>query len=184
MPDPTIVATCLLIFLARIADVSLGTLRIISVVQGRAFTAWLLGFLEVLIWLVTVSHVVHHLDYPIYALFYALGYASGNYIGVRFEAYLALGEQVVRVFTRTGDCMADALRSLGFRVTSFDGHGRGGPVRLLFIETKRRDVPRILASASSVDPECFYLVDDIRLASYPTMLHPMPTGWRAILKRK
>jgi len=181
---PEVLVVGLLIMFARIADVSLGTVRTLAIVQGRANVAWVLGFSEVLIWLFAVSHVIRHLESPVYAICYALGYATGNYVGVKIESWLAFGEQVVRVFTRAKGGVSDALRDEGFRVTSFEGRGRGGPVELVFIETKRRETPRLLKEVARLDPECFYLVNDIRMAAYPAMVQPAPSGWRAILKRK
>lgn len=179
-----VLLACLLIMLARIGDVTLGTIRTISVVQGRALLAWVLGFFEVLIWILAVSKVITNLDSPVYAVAYAFGFACGNYVGIKIEAYLAFGRQVVRVFTRRGKEVADALRGHGHLVTSFEGQGREGHVSLLFIETRRRLTARLLREAAVADPECFYLVDDIRLAAHPAPLHPSPTGWRSIRKKK
>ncbi len=184
MPTTPILWTSLLIILARICDVSLGTLRTISVVHGRAALAWMLGFCEVLIWLFAVSRVLMHLDTPIFALAYALGYATGNYIGVRIEDHLPLGEQVVRIFTRCGPELATRLRAAGFRVTQFEGCGRDGLVHLLLIELPRRDTPRLLQLASDCDPQCFYIIDDVRLAANAAVLRQRSTGWRGIFKKK
>jgi uncharacterized protein YebE (UPF0316 family) len=182
--NTTVALACFLIILARIGDVTLGTFRTICVVQGRAVTAWFVGFFEILIWIFAVSQVIHNLDSPFYSVSYALGYASGNYLGIKVESYVAFGQQVIRIFTRKGRVLADSVRELGFRVTSFDGEGRGGHVHLLFIETPRRDTPRLLRHAARADPECYYLVDDIRLAAHPAAVFQNPTGWRAVLKKK
>lgn len=90
------------IVVARITDVSLGTLRTMNVMQGRRGVAWILGFCEILIWVFAVSKVIGNLQQPAYAIAYALGFATGNYVGMTFEKWIALGEQVVRVFTRAG----------------------------------------------------------------------------------
>ncbi|HMN95558.1 MAG TPA: DUF5698 domain-containing protein [Phycisphaerales bacterium] len=157
---------CVLIALARIADVSLGTLRTVSVIHGRRATAWSLGFVEVLIWVLVVSAVIGQVQQNLaYGIAYALGFATGNYIGITIEQYFAYGHQVLRVFTRQGPQMCSQLRDDGLRVTSFDGEGRDGPVQMLFIETQRKTAKEILRKARSIDPTCFYIVDDIRVAS-------------------
>lgn len=181
-PDKLLIAA--LIVVARIGDVSLGTMRTLCVVQGRAITAWVLGFFEILIWLFAVSSVLTNLDDPIYVVAYALGYASGTYVGIKIENWFAFGYQVVRVFTRLGDEVTVQLRSGGFNVTSFDGVGRDGAVNLLFIETRRKQTPRLLRAAADADPACFYMVDDIRLAAQPAPVKPLVTGWRSVIKRK
>lgn len=182
--DGNVVLIGLLIFLARIGDVTLGTLRTISIVQGRAITAWFLGFFEILVWVVAASHVLNNFDSPLYVICFALGFATGNYVGIRIEQWLAFGEQVVRIFSRATRRMVDDLREAGFRVTCFPGEGRSGPVNLLFIEVKRKDVARLVRRAGELDPECFYLVDDIRSSARPALLPTSATGWRAVFKKK
>jgi uncharacterized protein YebE (UPF0316 family) len=182
--DMTVLGVSALIIIARIADVSLGTLRTVSVIQGRRGVSWFLGFAELLIWVFAVSAVIHNLDQPIYAVSYAFGFATGNYVGLTFERWLAFGQQVVRVFTRQGPKIAAQLRSEGFRVTSFPGEGRDGPVQMLFIEIPRKKTQDIILFSRQIDPKCFYIVDDIRLAAPATAMLHQPTGWRAILKKK
>jgi uncharacterized protein YebE (UPF0316 family) len=182
--DTAVILTCLLIIVGRIADVSIGTLRTVFVIQGRRILSLVLGFFEILIWVSVVSKVVQNLQQPAYAVSYAFGFAMGNYIGMTIETWIALGEQVVRVFTREGNKIATQLRSEGFRVTAFAGEGKDGPIAMLFIHVPRRKTADITLFVQQVDPNCFYIIDDVRLGtSALTMLH-QPTGWRAILKKK
>ena len=179
-----VLLTCLLIIAARITDVSLGTIRTINVVQGRRTLALVLGFFEVLIWLLIVSRVINEISQPAYAIAYALGFALGNFVGMTIESRLALGRQVVRIFSRQGAEMAVALREGGLRVTQFDGYGRDGPVQELFIEIGRRHAANVIAQARVLDPTCFYMVDDIRLVSSAHAQVGERTGWRAVPKNK
>lgn len=160
-----LIFTTLLIFCARVADVSMGTIRTIYVIRGQRSAAWWIGFFEVLIWVVAVSRVINDLDRPVYAVAYALGFATGNFVGVTIEQRLAMGNRVVRVFSRQGDAIADAIRQAGFGATVFDGRGKDGPVELVYIEVPRREVKRVAAMVREVDPNCFYVIDDIREAS-------------------
>jgi uncharacterized protein YebE (UPF0316 family) len=179
-----VVVTSVLIVLARVADVSLGTLRMAAVIQGRRGAAFLLGFVEILIWVVAVSQVVANLQHPMYAVSYAAGFALGNFLGVTIEQHIAVGEQVLRIFSHRADMLAAALRERGFWVTKFDGEGRDGPVGLLFIALPRRDAPKLAALARELDPECFYVLDDVRLAVSAYTGLSEPSGWRSIRKRK
>ncbi len=181
----TVVLTFLLIVVARIVDVSLGTLRTLMVVQGRRLLAFVLGFFEILIWVTVVSGVIQHLRaQPAYALAYALGFALGTYAGVTLERRLALGRQVVRIISRQGPELAVRLRELGLRVTQFDGYGRDGAVQELFIEVERRETPRVVREARRLDPRCYYMIDDVRATSSATLPYAQSTGWRAVLKKK
>lgn len=175
----------LLIMLARIGDVSLGTLRTVCVVQGRRKLAISLSFFEVLLWVLVASKVMTNLSQqPIYALAYALGYSTGCFVGMTIEKRVALGDQVVRVFTHHGGALAGALRREGFRVTEFEGIGRDGPITLLFLQVSRRQANGLAAKLHALDPSCYYVVDDIRAAS--SVLHRLSSqtsGW-SMFKRK
>lgn len=179
--DKATLFSCLLIFSARVCDVSLGTLRVLMVTQGRRGMAACLGFVEVLIWVAAVSRVLNNLNKPAFAIAYAAGFACGNFTGLTLERWVAFGRQVVRVFSRNGDAVAEKLREKGFRVTLFEGVGRDGPVHLLMMETERREVPRLVATARDLDPLCYYVIDDIRVASSATA--PPPRRW-SIRNRK
>lgn len=181
----TALLTCILIVLARIADVSLGTIRTIQVVQGRRALALLLGFFEVLIWITVVSRVIGGAaQIPLYAVAYAFGFALGNYVGMTIEAKLAMGHQAVRIFTRIGPELAAALRETGLVITQFDGYGRDGPVQELFIQIGRRNVARVLEQARQLDPECYYVVDDVRMAASARHRPASENGWRGLVTRK
>ncbi|MCA8915343.1 MAG: DUF2179 domain-containing protein [Planctomycetes bacterium] len=150
---------------ARIVDVSLGVLRQSSVRNGYRKSAWTIGFIEALIWVLVVSSVVRNLGSPVLAVFYALGFATGTFVGVTLEGALARGEQVVRIFTHEGDRMATLFRERGWRVTQFEGKGRDGPVQLLFIHIARKRARQIAPIARECDPSCFIVVDDVRSSS-------------------
>lgn len=184
--DLHVALTCLLIIAARIADVSLGTIRTIMVINGLRGVTWVLGFFEVLVWIVVVSKVLQSIDEsPLYPLAYALGFATGNYIGITIERRVAFGHQVVRVFTRKGEEVVRSLREDGYVVTEFVGKGRDGPVDMLFIETERKGARELLADVRKLDADCFVVVDDIRLASAKLVeAQQQSGGWRSQLKRK
>jgi len=163
--DVSLVQTCVLIVVARIVDVSLGTLRVITVIQGRRALAFVLGFVEVLVWVFAVAQVITNLTHPLVAVCYAFGFACGNVVGMTIESWFALGEQVVRIFTRMHGKVAAALREQGWRVTEMPGEGRDGPIYLLFVQAPRRDIPRTIEHARTLDPACYYVVDDVRSVS-------------------
>ena len=175
------VLTCLLIFAARIADVTFGTLRMVAIVRGHRGLAWLLGSCESLIWITIVSKFISILGNPIYAVSFAVGYGTGGYVGVVIEQWFALGQQAVRIFTRNSEVSA-ALRTGGFVVTQFEGHGRDGAVLELFVKANRRDVDRLIGLALKADEKAFYTVEDVRLASSPRPQVPTVVG--AVLGRK
>jgi uncharacterized protein YebE (UPF0316 family) len=154
-----------LIATARMTDMALAVLRMSSVGAGRRKSAWVIGFFEALIWVFVVAGVVQKINNPVYAVAYAIGFATGTFLGITAEQFLARGEQVVRVFTHEGEKVATALREHGFRVTQMDGRGRDGPVQILFIHVARKKAQQLPALARQLDDDCFIVIDDVRSSS-------------------
>ncbi|MDY0002797.1 MAG: DUF5698 domain-containing protein [Polyangia bacterium] len=178
----------LLIFCFRVVDVSLGTVRTLSVVQGRITLSVVLGFFEVLIWITAVSQVIAGIrESALLLIAYAGGFAAGNAVGILIESRIGLGSVVVRLIsTKAGHDIADALRGNGWRLTTFLGEGRNGPVTLIYLTCPRRVLPSVIERARAIDPQVFWAVESLREQSQgaPAMATPHSTGWRAVLKRK
>jgi uncharacterized protein YebE (UPF0316 family) len=152
-----------LIFLLRICDVSIATLRLLSMVRGRKLATMSLAFFEVLIWVTAVGAVVQHLSEPLMVVGYAAGFAAGTFVGMTIEERLALGFAEVRVVTRSSEVgLAGALRDLGFGVTEMRGRGREGPVRILTTIVQRRAVEDLVDEVRRHDPEAFVTVEEPR----------------------
>lgn len=159
----------LLICLARITDVSIGTLRIIFVSKGLRLWAPILGFFEVSIWLMAISKVMANLTNPINYIAYALGFSLGNYIGMFIESRLALGMVVVRIITkRDSHELVAALRSLRYSVTVVDGEGNNGAVNIIFTVIKRSDIGVVREHIAHYNPQAVYSIEDVRHASDPS----------------
>lgn len=185
--DSATLLTGVFVFLARIIDVSLGTIRTISIVHGRTKTAFALGFLEVSVWLAVISTVVGKVaGEPLLALFYAGGFSTGSVVGIKLERWIGAGCTVLRVISpRSGEEMAARARAAGFAVTTFQGEGLTGPVTELYVVCRRRDLDGLITLAREVEPDAFYITEQAGSVSKlyrPTM--QQCTGWRAVLKRK
>ncbi len=155
-------ALAALIFVARVFDVSLGTFRHAMIIRGKRLLTFWIAFFEMLIWVFAVSKVLSDLSAPITAFAYALGFATGTFVGITLESKLKIGDQAVKVFSSIGHEVAARLRSDGFRVTAFNGQGRDGEVILLFVQVRRRDAQKVLKLARTVDPNCYLVIEDIR----------------------
>jgi uncharacterized protein YebE (UPF0316 family) len=154
-----------LVFFARLADVSLGTLRIIVVGRGMRLYASLLGFLEVFIWLLAISQVLQHLSGWYSYLMYSAGFAVGTYMGMTIERRLKLGYSIIRIVApRQDGRLADELRNLGHRVTHLDATGTKGPVELIFSVVRGDGLRKILDSVQTLRPDAFYTIEDVRTA--------------------
>ena len=137
----------ILIFMSRICDVSIGTIRIIYVSRGKKFLAPLLGFFEVSIWLVAISQIMQNLNNIACFIAYAGGFAMGNFIGILIEEKLAVGTLIIRIILANEDtCIKDSLHKAGFGLTSIDAHGKNGDVKILFSVIKRKISTKSLKS--------------------------------------
>ena len=156
------IAVSLLIFLARLVDQSLGTMRIIYLFRGRRALAGALGFFESATWLLAVSQVVTNIDQPIKVVAFAAGFAAGTMLGGTVEKWLALGQGVLRVVSSfESPQSAGALRAAGFGVTVVNAEGRDGPVRLSFSVVPRKRKREALAIVARVDPAAFATFEDV-----------------------
>src|SRR4030042_945426 len=138
-----------LIFTARILDVSFGTVRVIFVSRGLKYLAALVGFFEVLIWVLTIGQIMKHLSNPLCYIAYAGGFAMGNFVGIGIAERLSLGIVLVRVVTQNdAQPLVDTLRSRDYGVTSVEGQGKSGRVKVVFTVVRRREVRPVVALRS------------------------------------
>jgi uncharacterized protein YebE (UPF0316 family) len=152
-----------LIFLARICDVSFGTMRIIFVSKGKKKIAPILGFFEVLIWIIAISKIMENLDNYVNYVAYAAGYATGNLVGLTIEEKLAMGIQMIRVFTHdNGMELVQKLNSNGFGATTIEAHGAKEKIFLVYSIVHRNELPKVMTVIHDFNPRAFFTIEDIR----------------------
>jgi uncharacterized protein YebE (UPF0316 family) len=155
----------LLIFVARMCDVTLGTLRNVFISKGLRRVVPIIGFFEVLIWLISIRQIMRYLDNPMCYIGFAGGFSMGTYVGLLVERKLALGKQVLRIITeKDSRQLVHALRENNFGVTVIDGHGAKGPVKIIFTVMKRTDVDVALKLIQKHNPQAFYSIEDTKAA--------------------
>ncbi|MBN1433280.1 DUF2179 domain-containing protein [Candidatus Fermentibacterales bacterium] len=154
------------IFLARIVDVSIGTVRIILTGKGMRYLAPLLGFVEVLIWLLAIGQIMQNLSNWLCYVAYAAGFATGNFVGILIEGRLALGVALVRIIV-PGDPerLLEYLKESRFRTTRVPAEGEMGPVEIIFTVVSRKQLPEVESVIRRFNPKAFYTVEDVRSAA-------------------
>ena len=156
----------LLIFLARICDVSIGTMRIILVSKGNRKIAPILGFFEVLIWIIAISKIMQNLDNYINYVAYAAGFATGNFVGMIIEEKLAMGIQMIRVFTNEkGMDLVKILNSNGFGATTIEAHGAMEKVHLVYSIVHRNELEKVLDIINKFNPRAFFTIEDVKMVN-------------------
>lgn len=176
----------LVIFCLRVVDVSLGTIRTLSIFQGFLKLAVVLGFFEILVWVTAIFQVISRLhESPLLMVAYAAGFAAGNGVGMLIERKMALGVVVLRIISRNSDQkIVDNLRGKGYGVTTFLGEGKEGPVTLIYLSLKRNLLEEVLTMALQIDPTLFYVVEPAREWSKDLKAVAYHTGWRSPIKKK
>jgi uncharacterized protein YebE (UPF0316 family) len=155
-----------LIFLARICDVSIGTMRIIFVSKGKRNIAPILGFFEVLIWIIAISKIMQNLDNYINYFAYAAGFASGNFVGMIIEEKLAVGIQMIRIFAHErGSELVQNLNIKGYGATVVAAEGSREKVLLIFTIVKRNELHNVLEVINRFNPKAFYTIEDVKVAN-------------------
>ena len=161
-----------LIFLSRIADQSIGTMRLIFLSKGYRFIAPLLGFFEVIIWLVAVSQIMKHLDNVICYIAYGAGFAMGNFIGMTLEERISIGSVLVRIIpTVNSDVLIERLRDKNFGLTTIDAEGSQGSVRVFISIINRKDLKEYISIINEINPKAFYTIEDVRTINQGIVRH-------------
>jgi len=170
----------LLIFLARISDVTIGTIRIVMVAKGQKMIAPILGFFEVLIWLLAISKIIQNLDNWVCYVAYGAGFATGNYIGMLIEEKLAVGIVQLQIITRAdAHQLIDKLKTEGYGITHQEAHGAVEEVSIIYSIVKRTDLPCVIEIIRTYNPNAFYSIADVKFVNKGlyTQVNPMH-HWR------
>lgn len=155
-----------LIFCARVGDVSINTLRIMFMMNGKRNVAPILGFFEALIWLLAIGQIFQNINNPLSYIAYAAGFGTGTYVGMYFEEKLALGRVLVRVITpKPQQELLDFMKEKDYRFTNVGAEGRYGKVNLLFTVMKRENLQEFVSKVKEVDERAFYTIESVKRVS-------------------
>lgn len=155
----------LLIFFARIVDVSLGTIRIIFVSKGFKFLSLVLGFFEVLIWLLAINQIWANIANIWLYLAYAGGFAAGTYIGIWLDEKICVGNAMIRIIIRKNSRrLINEFRKNNYKMTIISGQSGEEEVgvKIILSVVKRKDLRKIFKLIKKVNPKAFFTVEDIR----------------------
>ena len=156
-----ILAAALLIFLLRMVGISLGTLRVLLTMRGRKWQAAILGFFEVLVYVLAIGQVVQNLGNVWNILAYCLGFSVGTILGMWIEQRLALGYATVRIISVDhAPAVAEAVRSAGYGATEGLAHGGNGMVGTVKTVVRRKDVNPVCQLVQDIDSKAFITVED------------------------
>ena len=171
----------LMIFFARIVDVSINTIRIIFVMSGRKWISTLLGFFESLVWLLAIGQIFQHIDNIYSYIAYPAGFAAGIFVGMFIEERLAYGKVVVRLITREPlDPLLPFLDEKKWRYVMLNGESHEGAQQILFTVINREHIDLLLERFREHFPSGFYTIESVKSAAETSLLTEKPTGRRSI----
>jgi len=151
------------VFMLRVVNQSLDTLRVVMMLRGRKAATWILGFLETVIFVVALGSVITGLDNVLNIIGYSAGFATGNTLGMWVEDRLAIGYINLRVVSRKrGTAVVELLRAEGFGVTEIPARGKDGTVSLLNLSVRRKELDEVQRLVESVDDTAFITSEETR----------------------
>lgn len=174
------ILTALLIFALRIVDVSIGTVRVIYTIRGQKLVSAGLGAIESFIWIFAISRAFKHVENPISMAGWALGFATGTFVGIALDQWIGSGSILMRVISRDhAISLRELLSHEGFGVTAIQGQGRDGNVLVIFVVAPRRRTRELLRLVQGTDPDAFITVEPVAKAIGGVVPHfPAPAALR------
>jgi uncharacterized protein YebE (UPF0316 family) len=164
----------LLVFIAEICVVTIGTIRIIFVSRGMKVLAPILGFFEVTLWLFAITQIMTKMTDPATPmvikcscfLAFVTGFSVGTYLGILIDEKLAMGTTLVRIITpKNPEELVRNLTLADFGVTCLEGQGATGPVQVVLTVVKRKEIDRVTSLIKQFDPKVFYSIGEVQSVS-------------------
>ena len=157
----------ILIFLAKLLEVAIATVRMVLTARGNRIAASMLAAVEITIWIIVTSTVLLGLaEDPLRAVAFGLAFVIGIYLGIMVEDKLALGLAQIECIAGFDEAkvITSKLRDLGFGVTTFDCEGLDGRKLSINLKVHRKDIPKAMKVLKEHD-QLFVTVTDIRKLS-------------------
>ena len=155
----------LLMLVAKVIEISIGTTRIVLITRGEKLLGAILGFFEVLIWVMLVSTVLKDISSdPIKVVIYALGFALGNYVGSIFEQKLGIGNVRIEAIVKEvhGQDLVKKIRDKGYAVTVLEGEGMNHSRSVLIMNIPRKNYREVVNMIKNLQYNVVITVNDIK----------------------
>lgn len=154
---------CIEIFLARLVDVSLGTIRTVIVVKGKNLVGSLLGFIEVTVWFLVVEQALTNASDNIFVVIaYSLGFAVGTYLGGLLSKKLIKSKLEVQVVTSVDiKRMSKEIKKNGYAISIFKLESLDRDKKyMLFMEVDSNRFNYLKSIIKQFDPKAFIVVNE------------------------
>lgn len=163
VPVTSTLILSLFIFISRVCDVSMDTIRIIFISKEKKITASILGFFQVLIWIIAIQQIMTNITSFWLYIAYAGGFAMGTFIGITIEDKLSLGKVLIRIVTTNdSEKLIKHLKEENFIVTVSEAEGRKGKVKMILTVIDRKKLQDVSDILNKYGKKSFYTIEDMR----------------------
>lgn len=151
------------IFLARVLDVSIATVKLMFVVNDNRKLAFCLGFIEAFVMIIALGEIIQNADNIVSYVAYALGFATGTFTGMWMENKLAHGKLFIRLMTKAEDeNFYNYLRENNFRFNHISAADNDGNTDIVFILCSRKREIEIRTLIDAYYPNALYTVESVK----------------------
>ncbi len=153
------------VFLVRILDVSMGTIRMILVVKGKKLIGSIVGFIEISLWFTVVREAISTNTSSLLIVFaYAGGFSIGTLIGGILSEKFIKGSLNVQVITNKSKKLAKFLRDNGYAVSVIDIKGIDDTRQkdMLIMEVDKKDFKHLRELIKKMDSKAFVVVNETK----------------------
>ncbi len=173
-----------LIFLARVADVTVATVKLMFVVNNTRKVAAILGFFEAFITIVALSRVMQDASNMVAFVMYAAGFATGTYVGMWIEEKMAYGSVLIRIISKhIPDELLRYLADNQYRYSMVDANDQSGNNQMLFTVCKRSKMGAFLSNLERIDPQALYTIEGVKRVSNEFLPEKKKTSSPVTLER-
>ena len=153
-----------IIFVSKIIEVTVGTLRMIVISKGYRREGTILSFIEIILWTFVASRVIMGIAAaPIKGIVYSIAYSIGVYLGSRVEGFIAMGRILIQAIVSKENAvpLIDSLRQRGYAVTTMAAHGRDSEKTVLMIFANRKGKDEIIGQIQKLDISAMIITNDV-----------------------
>ena len=152
------------IFLFKIIEDALATLRLIVVSNGKKKLGAILQFVVTLIWIVLTGTVLTGLQKDIFkAIAFAFGALFGSYLGSVLEEKIALGTNVfmVEINRDKAQDLINNLENEKFKISKIKSWNDG--MVILMITGARKQTSKVVSIIKNIDDKAVILSEKVKI---------------------
>lgn len=161
-----------LIIAARILDVSISTIRLLLVMNGKRHIAPFVGAIEVFLWITIIGQIIKGENSMISYVAYGVGFGLGTYIGMKIEEAIAIGQVMIKSVTaKPADELIVYLKKHDIKFSHIEAETNDGPAHIIWAVIERKGLPELTTIMHAFNPGAQFTVANVRSSENITPHH-------------